>query len=127
MKILLPIKPEFATKIFNGSKKYELRRKIFHSEVNNVVVYATSPIQKVIGEFEIDQIIKANPNELWQITNGYSGISKNTFDAYFQGKQFGYAIKIKSYKKYNRPLSLKRDFKIHFPPQSFQYLNKFQN
>ena len=29
MKILLSIKPEFAEKIFSGSKKYEFRRRIF--------------------------------------------------------------------------------------------------
>ena len=53
MKVLLSIKPEFADKIFNGTKKYEYRRSIFKKkEVKTVVVYASSPIQKIIGEFE---------------------------------------------------------------------------
>lgn len=29
MKVLLSIKPEFAERIFNGSKKYEFRKVIF--------------------------------------------------------------------------------------------------
>ena len=34
MKVLLSIKPEFADKIFNGTKKYEFRKEIFNgSEV----------------------------------------------------------------------------------------------
>ena len=59
MKIILSIKPEFAAKIFEGTKKYEFRRAIFKNKnVKKVVVYASSPVQKIIGEFEIEDIIK---------------------------------------------------------------------
>ncbi len=62
MKVLLSIKPEFAFKIFNGTKKYEYRRTIFKKcEVTIVLVYATYPIQKVIGEFEIGEILHEDP------------------------------------------------------------------
>ena len=33
MKVLLSIKPEFAEKIFNGTKKYEFRKSIFKNKV----------------------------------------------------------------------------------------------
>jgi predicted transcriptional regulator len=57
MKVLLSVKPEFANKIFSGVKKYEYRRAIFKNNVNRVIVYASSPVQKLIGEFEIESII----------------------------------------------------------------------
>lgn len=125
MKILLSIKPEFANKIFDGSKKYEFRKSLFKEKsVTRVVVYASSPIQKVIGEFEIDTIFSLEPQSLWHKTKKYSGISKDFYDSYFQKKDIAHAIKIKNVKKFKEPLSLKKDFKINHPPQSFIYLGK---
>ncbi len=123
MKVLLSIKPEFAEKIFNGSKKYEFRRAIFKNpNVKIVVVYASSPIQKVIGEFEIDQIIFYNLATLWNETKEFSGISKDYFLKYFENKENGFAIKIKKAKRYKIPMCIREDFNS-LPPQSFLYLN----
>ena len=53
MKVVLSIKPEFANKIFDGSKKFEFRKVIFKNEkIKTVIVYASSPVQKVIGGFK---------------------------------------------------------------------------
>lgn len=122
MKVLLSIKPEFAEKIFNGTKKYEFRRSVFKNQnVKTIVVYASSPVQLVIGEFEIDTILNDNLHQLWNITKDHSGISENYFFEYFNNKERGYAIKIKQTKRYKKALSLKNDFKTT-PPQSFMYL-----
>ena len=59
---------------------------------------------------------------LWEFTKKYSGIPKDYFDDYFQGREFGYAIKIKKSKLYESPLDLKHHYKINYPPQSFMYL-----
>lgn len=122
MKVLLSIKPEFADKIFNGEKRYEFRRTIFKNEaVKTVLVYASSPVQKVIGEFEIETIIKKDPENLWNSTYEFAGISKEYFMKYFADKDFGFAIKIKKTRKYKVPKCIKKDFNS-FPPQSFLYL-----
>jgi predicted transcriptional regulator len=124
MKVLLSIKPEFADKIFSGTKKYEFRRSIFKKkEVKTIVVYASSPVQKIIGEFEIETIIKEELNRLWELTKDLSGISEDYFFEYFRNKENGFAIKIKKTKRYNTPLSIKEDFNAT-PPQSFMYLTK---
>ena len=122
MKVLLSIKPEFAEKIFNGTKKYEFRRSIFKKrEVKTVVVYVSSPIQKIIGEFEIDTIIKDELSRLWHLTKDFSGISEDYFFEYFSNKEDGFAIKIKKTRMYEKPLSIKDDYNLN-PPQSFMYL-----
>lgn len=122
MKILLSIKPQFANKIFDGSKKYEFRKTIFkNSTVNTVIVYASSPLQKVIGEFTIDEIIEEKTYLLWEKTYAHSGISKDFFDQYFDNKEIGYAIKVKAPIRYKTPLDL-IDFNLDFAPQSFVYL-----
>jgi predicted transcriptional regulator len=126
MKVLLSIKPEFAEKIFNGTKRVEYRRMIFKSDkITSIVVYASSPIRKIIGEFEIDEIMTGSPEHLWFETSKDAGISKFYFDQYFADKCTGYAIRIKSVKKYRHPLCLKLDFNISHPPQSFQYLPSY--
>ena len=122
MRVLLSIKPEFALKIFDGSKKYEYRRSIFkRGEVKIVVVYASFPIKKVIGEFKIEGILHDEPQALWDKTKNYAGISKKRFLEYFTNKSNGYAIKVKSAKLYDVPLQL-NNFMVSSPPQSFIYL-----
>jgi predicted transcriptional regulator len=122
MKILLSIKPEFANKIFNGSKKFEFRRLLFkNKDVNTVVVYASAPVSKVIGEFDIEQVLKLELNELWIKTKEFSGISKEYYDSYFVGKNEGFALKIKNPKLYSSAKNLKDEYGMT-PPQSFAYL-----
>lgn len=122
MRVLLSIKPEYAERIFNGTKRFEFRRSIFkNSSIKTVIVYASSPMQKVIGEFEIDSIINEDLKALWETTKQFAGIEKDFFDSYFSEKQKGFAIKIKNTKRYSEPLCLKKDFKLT-PPQSFLYL-----
>ncbi len=122
MRVLLSIKPEFAEKIFEGTKLFEFRRAIFKNRnVKKVVVYASSPVKKVIGEFEIDGIIRSNIDELWNQTQDHSGITKEYFYQYFSNREEGFAIKIKNQKRYQKPKCLKQDFNL-IPPQSFMYL-----
>lgn len=120
--VLLSIKPEFALKIFDGSKKYEYRRVIFkRREVTRVVVYASDPIKQVIGEFEIEDILHEEPQSLWAKTSCHAGISRKRFLTYFTDKPKGYAIKVKETQLYDKPLPLSR-FTISSPPQSYMYL-----
>ena len=122
MRVLLSIKPEFALKIFNGSKRYEYRRVIFKKqEVSKVIVYASDPIKRIIGEFEIEDILYDEPQLLWLRTKNYGGISKKRFFEYFSNKSNGYAIKVKTTTLYDDPLLL-NSFMVSSPPQSFMYL-----
>ena len=122
MRVLLSIKPEFALKIFDGSKKYEYRRAIFkNQEVSRVIVYACDPIKQVIGEFEIEDILHEEPESLWVKTKHHAGISEKRFFDYFTNKSKGYAIKVKATRVYDDPLPLS-SFMISSPPQSYMYL-----
>lgn len=122
MKVLLSIKPQFALKIFDGTKKFEFRKSIFkNSDIKTVVVYASAPMQKVIGEFTIDEIMEEQPNVLWEKTQTHSGITKEFFDEYFLNRDRAFAIKVKDIIQYQKPLDL-IDFNLNFAPQSFVYL-----
>lgn len=122
MKVLLSIKPQFANLIFEGTKKFEFRKAIFkNEEIKTVVVYASSPVQKVIGEFEIEKILTNDLDALWEETKQHAGIEKSYFDAYFADREKGFAIKIKRTHKYDKPLNLKENYQLT-PPQSFSYI-----
>jgi predicted transcriptional regulator len=122
-RVMLSIKPEFAHRIFNGTKQYEFRRRVFRNpSVRKIVVYATAPVGRVIGEFEIDDILELELDCLWERTKDNSGIPKRFFDAYFTGKEKGYAIKIGKTCIYDTPLDLQSNFDVKRPPQSFVYL-----
>jgi predicted transcriptional regulator len=123
MKVLLSIKPEFADKIFDGTKAYEFRKSIFkNTAIKKIVVYSSSPVKKVIGEFEIEDILIHDPITLWNKTKESAGISEDFFFKYFNDKTEGYAIKIKNIKRYKKPKCIRADFNLA-PPQSFAYLN----
>jgi len=122
MKVLLSIKPIFADRIFDGTKGFEFRKKIFiRSGITDIVVYASSPVCRVVGEFEIEDIFKDSPEELWKRTQNQAGISEKDFFDYFEERNVGYAIKVKYACRYQEPEILSNKFLIH-PPQSFCYV-----
>ena len=122
MTVLLSIKPEFAYKIFDGTKKYEFRRNIFkNKEVRRILVYASSPVQRIIGEFEISAILHEDIETLWNITRHAFGITREYYIQYFEDKAKAFAIKIGETVLYGVPLSL-ADINVSCAPQSFYYL-----
>lgn len=121
MKVVLSIKPQFANKIFDGTKKFEFRKAIFKNQnVTSVLVYASSPVQKVIGEFEIGEIFNLDLKELWDKTKEHSGITEDYFYEYFENREQGFAIQIKNKRRFTNPKCLKTDYNLT-PPQSFAY------
>lgn len=120
--VLLSIKPEFAEKIFDGTKKFEFRKSIFKNEdVQKVVVYASSPVQKVIGEFSIEDILNDDVETLWKKTSRYSGITHDFYLSYFANKEKAYAIQIGKTIRYHQCRTLS-DYNLSFAPQSFAYI-----
>lgn len=122
MKVLLSIKPEFVEKIFAGTKKYEFRKSLFRrSDVKIVVIYASAPVKRVVGEFEIDGILSDDVNTIWERTKKHSGITKAVYTSYFQKRTTANAIQIGHLTKYDESKSLS-DYNIHQAPQSFCYI-----
>ncbi len=119
----LPIKPVYATRLLSGKKKYEFRRNSIRHDLTHVIIYASSPIKKIIGVAEVQKVIIASPSATWEQSKQVAGISRRAFREYFQGKKQAYAIKIKKIIRFNKwldPLEMDNGFKV---PQSFSYVN----
>lgn len=124
MKILLSIKPEYAEKILNGTKKFEFRRRVHaHPGVTSVVIYATMPVGRVVGEFSIERIHSAAPTAIWNRTRNHSGITRNFYRSYFSGRKIAHAIEIRDTQRYEEPQPLHKYLPSGVAPQSYAYIS----
>ena len=121
--ILMSIKPEYVNKIFSGEKKYEYRKRKCKQKIDRIVVYSSSPVQKVVGELKIKQVLCDNKNTIWNKTNKYCGTSKNKYDNYFKDCENAVAYEIEKAILYDNPKYLS-DYSIKTAPQSYVYIKE---
>jgi len=121
MNILLSIKPEYASSILSGMKKYEFRRRLFRHNIERVYIYSG---KKIVGSFQIGSIIEGNPQAIWIKCKDYAGISKQDYFKYFEGSRKAYAIEIKNAKIFKEPINPYTVLRNFTPPQSFQYIQE---
>lgn len=123
MKVLLSIKPEYVNKILSGEKKFEFRKVNFSKKgITKVLIYATKPVGKLVGEFEVTEIHQGSPDSIWTITKSFAGIDKKYFDSYYQGRNKAIAIAIGKVDVYKKPLDINCLGEKISPPQSFCYI-----
>lgn len=120
-QMLLSINPQHVENILCGKKKYEFRKVKCRSAVDTILIYATSPIMKIVAEAEVLEVLEDNPEKIWHTTSGYAGISKQFYDSYYKGKKRAVAYRLGEVKKYKYPKSLS-DYGIKTAPQSFVYV-----
>ena len=122
---VLSIKPEYAIKIVEGVKKVELRRRFPPGTVTGarLYVYATVPVQALIGFATISGVDCLPVNDIWRLYSEVACIEREDFDAYYRGLSAGYVIMLKDVVQLSRPVPLTiLKEKIGFtPPQSFAY------
>jgi len=124
--LLMSIRPQYANKIFEGSKTVELRRikpKLL-SDGDLVFVYVSSPIKSLLGAFVVSSVLEKPLAGLWNVVRNRAGISKSEFLNYYAGTESGVAIFIKDVWLLPKPIhltDLRRQMKDFHPPQSFRY------
>src|SRR5581483_4105130 len=120
---LLSIYPKFADSILSGEKKVEFRKTKMNKGVNRVVIYSTAPVKKVVGYFEVKEVLAKRPAELWKEFEGATGIPYEEFSSYYHGKKEAIGIVVGKTVKLKRPLPLNALGESLTPPQSFRYIN----
>lgn len=126
--VLLSIKPKFALQIIEGKKTIELRRKFPTETVIGgiAVIYASSPLQKIIGYTLIKNVSFLTIDKIWSQYGKQSKVQKNFFYRYYDNITHGFAIHLEKPLQLKRQLSL-RELKDEYginPPQSYRYLSK---
>ena len=119
---LMAIHPIFADAIMDGTKKVEFRKRSLAEDVTKVVVYATSPVQRVVGEFGIERTVVDAPGQLWETFGRVGSIERADFDEYFSDRDAGVALVIGWVRKYASPKPLAELDPRPAIPQSFSYV-----
>lgn len=121
--VLLSIKPKYADLILDGSKRVEFRRSWAAQDVSVIVLYSSSPIQKIVGVVEVEEVVVATPTSLWKTcTERGGGLTRGEFRSYFAGKSRGVAVLLGRVFKPAEHVELSNVIGRFAPPQSFRYL-----
>lgn len=125
MNVLLSIKPEFADKILERVKRYEFRKTRFRdpSDIETIYMYASSPVQRIVGAFSLGDVIEDTPANLWRRYGTDSGIGQRSrFMEYFAEAEKGYAFEVEEPHRLPNPVNPWRYRDDFSPPVSFQYI-----
>ncbi|MEJ7783295.1 MAG: ASCH domain-containing protein [Solirubrobacteraceae bacterium] len=116
--VLMSIRPMYTEAILAGTKTVELRRRRpSFSRGTRILVYATSPDQRVQGAFDVGGVIEDSPEGLWPTIEHRAGVDRETFDSYFSGCDVAFAIEVENPRRIV-PAALPIR-----PPQSYQFLD----
>jgi|WetSurMetagenome_2_1015567.scaffolds.fasta_scaffold80334_2 predicted transcriptional regulator len=122
---LLSIKPEYSEKIFEGTKKVELRKKIPKAKHMYFLVYESSPTQSLRGLIKIKGV-KHLP--ISEIISGYSkkaAVKPQFISEYYRNHDMGYVIEIEKTREFKNLIkidSIRKRMKFS-PPQNYMYFN----
>lgn len=124
--MLISIKTKYANQIFEGTKKYEYRRKSIGEKNCNkrIYVYSSEKDKAIIGYIIVDKIIEGNVDYVLKNTD-----NENNSDLlpYFEGCDKCYALKIESTHKFKQPIYLneiKSNDKNFVVPQFYRYIKE---
>lgn len=123
--LCVSIKPQFASKIFDGSKRIELRKSKPKVHVGDyVLIYVTVPVKAIKGICRVKGIIETTPSDLWANHYKLLGVDQKLFDEYYEGHNTSIGIEIEDVIEFKTEVSLDtiRKYIPRFaPPQTFRY------
>lgn len=118
----MSIKPQYAEAILAGTKLVEFRKRRLASDVTTVLIYATMPVGRVVGAFEVAGYDIASPTEVWKRHQDHAGIARAAYRDYYRGHKSAVGIHIKDARRLAAPLRLTDLDERLVAPQSFVYL-----
>jgi predicted transcriptional regulator len=61
-------------------------------EGDRLIIYVTAPAKRLLGIFDVIEVLQMRPADMWPIVADNAGISKDEFDLYFSRSTMGYGI-----------------------------------
>ena len=121
MIVFLSIHPQHAESILAGTKRYEFRR-VPPRNATRLLLYATTPVQRVVGSAEVVRVLTDSPARLWERCAHGAGVSFELFRDYFAGRSQAFAIEVTKAARLRHPVppSMLGAFQV---PQSYRYLD----
>lgn len=125
--LVISVKPEFAIKIIDGTKKIELRKSAPKANKGDLVfIYSTTPEKAIIGLGFVQNIIKDNPQNIWKRYSKLLGIDRIRYNKYYIDTELAVGIVLSDVRGLDQKLSLsqiKTVLPTFQPPQTFRYFD----
>ena len=121
--LLISIHPEFVEKIISGQKVFEFRKTLPSQLPTHLVIYATTPVQRVVAIAEVNEVLTGSPSGIWERSKKGAGISRAYFRQYFSGRKSASAFKIGKIVTLRKPLALQKINPKLVAPQSYRKLD----
>ncbi len=124
--VLLSIKPRFAEEILSGVKRFELRAGSGIESGFRVVMYASSPVKALVGEFTVGRVLVGSFEDVLRFVSSFPnpGVGEDDY-SYVRGrKRRVMAIEILNPIRYCKPVTLDelRRVGLRNPPRSYMFL-----
>ncbi len=124
--VLISIQQDYVSKILNGKKTIELRKKPFPANGGvRIWIYSTSPTSAIEATAFVTTVETDTPENIWKKYQNKCGISKDDFDAYFSGSTEAYALHLSNARRLDRKMKLEDIKKLSegfTPPQYYRYV-----
>lgn len=122
--LLMSIKTKHATRIFNGNKIYEFRRKSIKQENLNkkIFIYSSETTKEILGYMIVDKILENDIDSLLEETK-YE--DTKSIREYFKGCKTCYALHISETYRFVSPIKIEEIKKEHLDfviPQFYRYI-----
>ena len=122
--VLLSIKPKYADLILAGSKTVELRRSWPSNDIGVMVIYSSSPIQRLTGIALIKEIKECDLETLWNLAQTHGGgVTEDELKEYIGNKSRSYGVMLGRVVPAKVHVDPKDLFPKFTPPQGFLYLS----
>lgn len=117
----MSIRPAFAKAIFSGSKPLEFRRvRTSLERGDRVLVYATAPMSRIVGEFRVGRVKQGTASTISQdIPNDELAEATQT---YLRGARNASAIEVLDPSLWPAPLPFQTVLPGTRPPQSYIFV-----
>ena len=127
--LFISIREEYTNRIFEGTKKIELRKsKPNVAPGDKVIIYCTSPVKAIVGVAQVKDIIVHKPNTMWRLHSKVLGIDRQSYLDYYGDSEKAIGIVLSKPKKLANNIGLnliKEQVPSFTPPQTFKYFLDF--
>ena len=121
-QILISIKPAYAEAILSGRKTVEFRKASFPKRVGTMVLYATSPVKRIVGLAKVRAVVVLSPEGAWRRYRNCGAIDRRSFDTYYARSKKAVCLEIEKAHRLDPAINPYRAVKAFRAPQSFRYL-----
>lgn len=125
--LLISIRPQWVRQMLAGRKTIEFRRRPPRlSEPVSALVYETGPAYRLRASCLIGPVSSGLPDALWDELGRRSCVSKDEYDAYFEGRERAHGMDIRNVLEMPSQLTLDwlRREAGFVPPQSWAWASK---